>query len=73
MRCNSIHPGVIDTPMLDNFFAGREELRQSWLAGKPLGRMGTADEVAAMILFMASDESGFATGAEFVIDGGMTA
>lgn len=73
VRCNSLHPGVIDTPMLDNFFEGREELRQSWLAGKPLGRMGTDDEIAGMILFMASDEARFATAAEFVIDGGMTA
>jgi NAD(P)-dependent dehydrogenase (short-subunit alcohol dehydrogenase family) len=73
IRCNSLHPGVIDTPMLDTFFHGREELRQTWLAGKPLGRMGTADEIGAMVLFMASGESSFATGAEFVIDGGMTA
>ena len=73
VRCNSLHPGVIDTPMLDNYFAGNDELRQAWIAGEPLGRMGTADEVAAMILFVAGDESRFATGAEFVIDGGMTA
>ena len=73
IRCNSLHPRVIDTPMLDTFFQGREELRQTWLAGKPLGRMGTADEIAGMVLFMASAESSFATGAEFVIDGGMTA
>ncbi len=56
--------------MLDTFFAGREELRQTWLAGKPLGRMGSVDEIAGMILFMASGEASFATGAEFVIDGG---
>jgi 3(or 17)beta-hydroxysteroid dehydrogenase len=73
IRCNSLHPGVIDTPMLDTFFHDREELRQTWLKGKPIGRMGTADEIAGMVLFMASGESSFATGAEFVIDGGMTA
>jgi 3(or 17)beta-hydroxysteroid dehydrogenase len=76
IRCNSVHPGYIDTPMIaprlsatvDNM-TGRQ-----WLeALHPLGRLGQAEEVAHMILFLLSDESGFSTGSEFVCDGGLTA
>jgi 3(or 17)beta-hydroxysteroid dehydrogenase len=76
IRCNSVHPGYIDTPMIaprlsatvDNM-SGRQWLEEL----HPLGRLGTAEEVANMILFLLSDESGFSTGSEFVCDGGLTA
>jgi len=76
IRCNSVHPGYIDTPMVaprlddkvDNM-TGRQWLEEL----HPLGRLGRAEEVAAMILFLLSDESTFSTGSEFVCDGGLTA
>jgi 3(or 17)beta-hydroxysteroid dehydrogenase len=76
IRCNSVHPGYIDTPMvaprLDQTvgnMTGRQWLEEL----HPLGRLGSADEVANMILFLLSDESTFSTGSEFVCDGGLTA
>ena len=68
IRVNSVHPGVIDTPMI----AGTAGARDSW-QHIPLARAGVSDEVAAMVLFLASDASGYVTGAEFVVDGGVTA
>ena len=72
IRCNSVHPAPIDTDM------GREampegEIRTQRLLEIPLGRMGTAEEVANAILFLASDESSYVTGSELVVDGGFTA
>jgi NAD(P)-dependent dehydrogenase (short-subunit alcohol dehydrogenase family) len=76
IRCNSVHPGYIDTPMI----APRLDQNVGNLSGRqwleelhPLGRLGRADEVANMILFLLSDESSFSTGSEFVCDGGLTA
>lgn len=67
VRVNSIHPGIIDTPMM----AGHDldQLAQ----GAPLGRWASADEVAKLALWLASDESAYASGAEFVLDGGFLA
>ena len=65
IRANSIHPGNIRTPMTDGV-----DVDQSLV---PLGRMGDASELSAMVLFLASDESSFSTGAEFIADGGETA
>ena len=76
IRCNSVHPSFADTPMLDSMIAiGRDpaKMRESLTAAAPLGRLAEPNEIAGMILFLASDESAFTTGAEFVIDGGMTA
>jgi len=70
VRVNSIHPGLIETPMTDNMAPAR---LQSLLERTPMGRKGTPLEVAYGALFLASDESSFMTGAELVIDGGMTA
>ena len=76
IRCNSVHPGYIDTPMIAprldqpiGNMSGRQWLEEL----HPLGRLGQAEEVAAMILFLLSDESSFSTGSEFVCDGGLTA
>ena len=73
MRCNSVHPGATHTPILDKVMAQSPDpkaLFDGWVAGHPIGRLGKADEIAAICLYLATDESGFATGAEFVVDGG---
>ncbi|MEV8533080.1 glucose 1-dehydrogenase [Streptomyces sp. NPDC051211] len=66
IRVNSVHPGAIDTPMVADAVAGRD-----W-SHLPLGRMGRAEEVGALVLFLCSDASSYITGAEFAVDGGMT-
>jgi 3(or 17)beta-hydroxysteroid dehydrogenase len=73
MRCNSIHPGAIHTPILEKVMAqvaDGQALYDGWVSGHPIGRLGTPEEVAAMALYLASDESAFTTGAEFRVDGG---
>jgi 3(or 17)beta-hydroxysteroid dehydrogenase len=73
IRCNSIHPGVIRTPILDKVLAqvpNPDEVYAGWVAVHPIGRIGTPQEIAAIAVYLASDESGFTTGAEFRIDGG---
>ncbi len=75
IRCNSVHPGVIRTPIIDKVLAqsdNPEPLLASWVATLPVGRLGKPEEIAAMAVYLASDESAFATGAEFRIDGGST-
>jgi NAD(P)-dependent dehydrogenase (short-subunit alcohol dehydrogenase family) len=67
IRVNSVHPGFIDTPILGE--TDKTPLEQI----TPMGRLGRPEEIAAMILFLASDDASFATGAEFVVDGGYTA
>ncbi len=69
IRVNSVHPGVIATPMLDGL---SPDQRQGIGATTPLGREGTPEEVANVVLFLASDEASFVTGAEIVADGGYT-
>jgi 3(or 17)beta-hydroxysteroid dehydrogenase len=76
IRCNSVHPGYIDTPMIAPRLSGTIDNMsgRQWLESlHPLGRLGEAGEVAHMILFLLSEESGFSTGSEFVCDGGLTA
>ena len=73
IRCNSIHPGPIDTPIFAPFKSTEEStkaLMDSLVAMVPMGRIGRPEEIAAMALFLASDESSFSTGSEFVADGG---
>ncbi len=75
VRCNAICPGTVQSPSLDdriNGLADPEAAREAFIARQPMGRLGTTDEIAAMCVYLASDESAFVTGAEFVIDGGMT-
>ena len=72
IRANSIHPGLIDTLMIAEHLSTPEG-RAASTVRVPLGRIGTTDDVAYGALFLASDESSFMTGAELVIDGGLTA
>lgn len=75
IRCNSIHPGAIHTPIIDKVLAqsdNPEALYASFVATHPVGRLGRPEDIAAIAVYLASDESTFATGAEFRIDGGST-
>ena len=75
IRCNAICPGTIATPSLEDRIAaqgGTDAVRQGFVARQPLGRLGTPEEIAAMALYLASDESSFTTGAIHLVDGGWT-
>ena len=72
IRANSVHPGAIDTPMISSLLEDPTYLK-AMLATTPLERLGTAEDVAYGVLYLASDESSYVTGAELVIDGGMIA
>ena len=69
IRVNSIHPGVIDTPMLGDAPSNIDVM----VKHTPLRRMGTPEEIAAVALFLASDESSYMTGAHVPVDGGVIA
>ena len=76
IRCNSVHPSFVETPMLRSMIASARDpgkLEDGFVRAAPLGRLAQPAEVARTILFLASDESAFTTGAELVIDGGLTA
>jgi NAD(P)-dependent dehydrogenase (short-subunit alcohol dehydrogenase family) len=76
IRCNAVAPGTIDTPYFDEILRKSPvaaDSRRALEARQLLGRLGTPEEIAAGILFLASDESRFATGTILTIDGGMTA
>jgi len=73
IRVNVISPGPIDTPILDGLAANAEqakEIKQGFVAGVPMGRIGQADEIAKAAVFLASDDSSFVTGIELFVDGG---
>ena len=72
IRVNSVHPGFVDTPMTDGLHS-QPGVREERVARTPIGRMGVPEDIAYGILYLASDESGFVTGSELVIDGGTTA
>jgi cyclopentanol dehydrogenase len=72
IRCNSVHPGPVDTDMLHNAMPDRETLAGR-LERVPLGRMGAIDEIVAGVLYLASDDASYVTGSELVIDGGALA
>jgi len=75
IRCNAIAPGTVDTPSLGeriNAFADPVEARKLFIARQPMGRLARAEEIAPIVIFLASDESAFATGQVFSVDGGMT-
>ena len=76
IRCNSVHPSFAETPMLQSMIAAARDPRKleaSYAKAAPLGRLAKPIEIARTILFLASDESAFTTGAELVVDGGLTA
>ncbi|MCC6436042.1 MAG: glucose 1-dehydrogenase [Acidimicrobiales bacterium] len=74
IRVNSIHPGLIDTDMMTEVTGGEEDRFERMQRTVPLsGRMAKPEEIASVALFLASDDSSYATGAEFVIDGGVIA
>ena len=77
IRCNCICPGTIQSPSLDDRIAalgrevgGTEKARQMFIERQPMGRLGTAEEVAHVAVYLASDESAFTTGQSFFLDGG---
>ena len=73
IRCNCICPGTVETPSLEERIAAqgdRETARRAFIARQPMGRLGRADEVAALAVYLASDESSFTTGTAVSIDGG---
>ncbi len=71
IRVNSVHPGLINTTMIDIIPAAQRA--NAVKHAVPLGREGTPEDVAKLVLFLASDDSSYCTGAEFVVDGGLTA
>lgn len=76
VRCNSVHPAFIEGPMADGMIAQFRDpvrARERLSASVPLGRFGTPAEVAELCVYLLADESAFVTGAEFVLDGGLTA
>ena len=80
IRCNCICPGTIQTPSLDERIAANaaeagslEAARAAFLSRQPMGRLGTPEEIAALVVYLASDESSLVTGQALVIDGGWTA
>jgi NAD(P)-dependent dehydrogenase (short-subunit alcohol dehydrogenase family) len=75
IRCNSVHPTFIDTPILDKYRDrfGNEVMQQKLGRQVPIGRLGRPEEVGWALVFLASDESSFMTGSEVVIDGGISA
>jgi 2-keto-3-deoxy-L-fuconate dehydrogenase len=73
IRCNCICPGTIETPsMLSRAAAAGSGGREMFVSRQPMGRLGTADEIAALAVYLASDESSFTTGVAHIIDGGWT-
>jgi NAD(P)-dependent dehydrogenase (short-subunit alcohol dehydrogenase family) len=74
IRVNAVSPGTIDSPMLHNFVASQSDpdrIRRQFDQMHPIGRVGTIEEVANVCLFLASDEAGFVTGANYQVDGGL--
>ena len=75
IRCNAIAPGTVDTPSLGdriNSYADPVQARKDFVARQPMGRLAQAEEIAPIIIYLASDESIFASGQVFAVDGGMT-
>ncbi|MFX5271931.1 SDR family oxidoreductase, partial [Acinetobacter baumannii] len=70
IRCNSICPGTVETPsMLDRAAAQGPKGKEMFVSRQKMGRLGTADEIASMAIYLASDEAAFTTGVDLVVDG----
>ncbi|HUC62440.1 MAG TPA: SDR family oxidoreductase [Alphaproteobacteria bacterium] len=75
VRCNAICPGTVETPSFQGrvaAFANPDQALKDFIARQPMGRLGTADEIAALVVYLGSDESAYTTGAIIPIDGGLT-
>ena len=76
IRCNAICPGTVESPSLQERIKAQggnlEEVRAAFIARQPIGRIGTPEEIAAIALYLASDESSYTTGVAFSIDGGIS-
>ena len=75
IRCNAVCPGTVDTPSLQdriNALPDPVEARKAFVARQPMGRLGTTDDIVPLLVYLAADESSFATGVAFSVDGGMT-
>ncbi len=75
VRCNAVCPGTVDTPSLAeriNANADPVEARKAFIARQPMGRLAQAEEIAPLVVFLASDESRFVTGQAYAVDGGIT-
>jgi 3(or 17)beta-hydroxysteroid dehydrogenase len=73
IRCNSLHPGATDTPILGPALAAAPRMAAAFDRMSPMGRMGQPEEIAAVAVFLASDDASYVTGAEYLADGGMLA
>jgi 2-keto-3-deoxy-L-fuconate dehydrogenase len=75
IRCNAVCPGTVQSPSLDERIAAQgdaEQARAAFIARQPMGRLGTPQEIAALVVYLASDESAYTTGTTHIIDGGWT-
>lgn len=75
IRCNAICPGTVQSPSLDDRISAFDDpvaARKDFIARQPIGRLGTAEEIAAMAVYLASDESRYTTGTAMILDGGLT-
>lgn len=75
IRCNAVCPGTVESPSLDERIAAfddPEAARKAFIARQPMGRLGRPEEIAAMIVHLASDESSYTTGQAFIVDGGIS-
>jgi 2-keto-3-deoxy-L-fuconate dehydrogenase len=75
IRCNTVCPGTVDSPSLQQRLKDSgdyDAARKAFTARQPMGRLGTAEEIASIVLWLASDDSVFATGQNFIVDGGLT-
>ena len=75
IRCNAICPGTVETPSLEGriaAFADKDKARRDFIARQPMGRLGRPEEIAALAVYLASDESAYMTGTAIAIDGGIT-
>jgi 2-keto-3-deoxy-L-fuconate dehydrogenase len=75
IRCNAICPGTVQSPSLDQRIAAADDpeaARRDFIARQPMGRLGTPEEIAAIAIYLAGDESAYTTGQVFIVDGGIT-